>query len=139
MFVVKQVSSMPAGERQMNASFIILRREKSGGYSTRGPVAQPVTLKEARDEIVRLKKIFPYQDFVIMGEVGEVAKSERVTVRIDAPDLSVSRPRKRKPRETPAAEEPAPAPTPVQAPVVAPEAPAAEAWNVVPLRKEEAG
>jgi hypothetical protein len=121
----------------MNASFIILRRETSGGYSTRGPVAQPVTLKEARDEIVRLKRIFPYQDFVIMGEVGEVAKSERVTVKIDAPDLSVSKPRKRKPRETPAAPEPVPAP--VQAPVAAAEEPAAEAWNVVPLRKEETG
>src|SRR5215472_9305544 len=131
MFVVKQVSSMPAGERQMNASFIILRRETSGGYSTRGPVAQPLSFKEARDEIVRLKKIFPHQDFVIMGEVGEVTKSERVTVKIDAPDLSEARPRKRKPRETPAPE-PAPAEAPTAMPATVPDA--AEAWNVVPLR-----
>src|SRR5215469_18522728 len=102
---------MPAGERHSNASFIILRRETSGGYSTRGPVAQPLSLKDARDEIVRLKKIFPHQDFVIMGEVGEVTKSERVTVKIDAPDLSEARPRRRRQRETPAPE-PLPLPLP---------------------------
>jgi hypothetical protein len=82
---------------------------------------------------VRLKRVFPHQDFVIMGEVGEATKSERVTVKIDAPDLSEARPRKRKSRETPV-----PEPAPVQAPVVAPPD-AAEAWNVVPLRKEETG
>src|SRR5215469_13312268 len=127
---------MPAGERQLGASFIILRRETAGGYSTRGPVAQPLSLKEARDEVVRLKKIFPHQDFVIMGEVGEVTKSERVTVRIDAPDLTDARPRKRRPRETPAPE-PAPVEAPAATPATVPEA--AEAWNVVPLRKEETG
>jgi hypothetical protein len=127
---------MSAGERQMNATFIILRRETSGGYSTRGPVAQPVSLKEARDEIVRLKKIFPYQDFVIMGEVGEATKSERVTVKIDAPDLSEAKPRKRRPKERPAPT-PTPLPMPAQAPAVAQEN--GESWNVVPLRKEETG
>src|SRR5215472_12967394 len=119
---------MPAGERQLSTNFIILRRETSGGYSTRGPVAQPMSLKDARDEIVRLKKIFPYQDFVIMGEVGEATKSERVTVKIDAPDLTGAKPRKRKAREAPT---PEPAPTPTQAPTAVPDA--AEAWNVVPL------
>src|SRR5438045_3268501 len=111
---------MPTGDRPMSSAFVLLRRESAGGYSTRGPVAQPMTLKEARDEIVRLKKLFPHQDFVIMGEVGEATRSERVTVKIDAPDLSEARPRKRKPRKAP---EPA------------------EAWNenVVPLRKEETG
>jgi len=111
---------MSTGDRPMSSAFILLRRETAGGYSTRGPIAQPMTLKEARDEVVRLKKLFPHQDFVIMGEVGEVTRSERVTVKIDAPDLSEAKPRKRKPRKAP---EPA------------------EAWheNVVPLRKEEAG
>jgi hypothetical protein len=123
---------MPAGERHLSANFIILRRESGGGYSTRGPIARPLSLKEARDEIVRLKKVFPHQDFVIMGEVGEATKSERVTVKIDAPDLSEARPRKRKPRETPT-----PEPAPVQAPVAVPDT--AETWNVVPLRKEETG
>jgi len=102
----------------MSASFIILRRESVGGYSSRGPIAQPMTLKDARAEIVRLKKDFPHQDFVIMGEVGEVTRSERVTVRMEAPDLSDATPRKRKPRKAPQA---------------------AESWNVVPLRKEETG
>ncbi len=111
---------MAAGERHLSASFIILRRETSGGYSTRGPVAQPLSLKEARDEIVRLKKIFPLQDFVSMGEVGEATKSDRVTVKIDAPDLSGAKPRKRKLRETPAPE-PAPPPVPAQAPVAVPD------------------
>jgi hypothetical protein len=123
---------MRAGERQMSTSFIILRRETSGGYSTRGPIAQPLSLKEARDEIVRLKKVFPHQDFVIMGEVGEATRSERVTVKIDAPDLTEAKPRRRKPREIPV-----PEPVPAQAPAAVPDA--AEAWNVVPLRKEETG
>jgi hypothetical protein len=59
-----------------------------------------------------------------MGEVGEATKSERVTVKIDAPDLSDATPRKRKPRKV-AQEQQAP-----QAP---------DSWNVVPLRKEETG
>lgn len=109
----------------MSTSFIILRRETVGGYSTRGPIAQPMTLKDARAEIVRLKKIFPHQDFVIMGEVGEATRSDRVTVKIDAPDLSEAVPRKRRARKAPE--------VPAQA-----ELPAAENWNVVPLRKEEA-
>ena len=110
----------------MSTSFIILRRETVGGYSSRGPIAQPMTLRDARAEIVRLKKLFPHQDFVIMGEVGEVSRSERVTVKIDAPDLSEAAPKKRRARKV--------AEVPVQE-----ELPAAENWNVVPLRKEEAG
>ncbi len=106
----------------MSTTFIILRRESAGGYSSRGPIAQPMTFKDARAEIVRLKKIFPHQDFVIMGEVGEVTKSERVTVKIDAPDLSAAEPRKRRSRKM--AEPPVPAQLP-------------EDSNVVPLRKEE--
>jgi hypothetical protein len=117
----------------MSTSFIILRRETIGGYSTRGPVAQPVTLKEAQTEIVRLKKLFPYQDFVIMGEVGEVSKSDRVTVRIDAPDLSEVPPKKRRARKAPERRE---LPSPVET-LVAMEA--QDSWNVVPLRKEEGG
>jgi len=105
----------------MTTSFIILRRETAGGYSTRGPVAQPLSLKEARAEIVRLKKLFPHQDFVIMGEVGEVTRSERVTVKIDAPDLTQAEPKKRRARKLPEA-----------VPAVLP-----EDSNVVPLRKEE--
>ena len=123
---------MPAGERHVSSNFIILRRETSGGYSTRGPIAQPMSLKDARDEIVRLKKLFPHQDFVIMGEVGEATKSERVTVKIDAPDLSEARPRKRKTREAPLPEQ-----APAEVPAAAPDA--AQTWNVVPLRKEETG
>lgn len=123
---------MPAGDRHVSSNFIILRRETSGGYSTRGPIAQPMSLKDARDETVRLKKLFPHQDFVIMGEMGEATRSERVTVKIDAPDLSEARPRKRKSREAPTPEQ-----TPAQAPVAVPDA--AESWNVVPLRKEETG
>lgn len=101
----------------MNTSFVILRREIDG-YSTRGPIVHSMSLKEARGEVVRLKKLFPHQDFVIMGEVGEATLSERVTVKIDAPDLSEARPKKRRPRRT---------------------AQEAEAWNVVPMRKEEGG
>lgn len=101
----------------MSTTFIILRREVLGGYSTRGPIAQPMTLKDARAEVLRLKKSFPHQDFVIMGEVGEATMSERVTVKIDAPDLGETR-KKRRARKLP------------------------EDGNVVPLQpllKEEAG
>ncbi len=70
----------------MTTRFAILRHE-SGGYSTRGPLALEMTLEEARKEVARLKSSFPHQDFVIMGEVGTVSRSERVTVKIEAPDL----------------------------------------------------
>lgn len=116
----------------MSTNFIILRRETIGGYSTRGPIAQPMTLKDARAEVMRLKKVFPHQDFVIMGEVGEATRSERVTVRIDAPDLSEAVPKKRRLRKVNEAPT-VPEEVPAQA-----ELPAAENWNVVPLRKEEA-
>lgn len=46
-----------------------------------------MTFQQARDEIARLKTLYPLQDFVIMGEFGEAKKSERVTVKIEAPDL----------------------------------------------------
>ena len=55
----------------------------------------------ASDEIVRLKKLFPYQDFVIMGKVGRVTRNEHVTVRIDAPDLSEAPAKKRRARKAP--------------------------------------
>lgn len=71
----------------MTTRFAILRHE-NGGYSTRGPIAVEMTLEEARKEVARLKTSFPYQDFVIMGEIGTVTRSERVTVRIEAPDLA---------------------------------------------------
>ena len=72
----------------MTLQFSIFRRDRSAGYSTRGPVAPQMSLNEARKEISRLKSLYPYQDFVIMGEIGEVTRSERVTVKIRAPDLS---------------------------------------------------
>ena len=46
-----------------------------------------MTLQQASKEIARLKTAFPHQDFVIMGKIGTVSRSERVTVTIAAPDL----------------------------------------------------
>jgi len=80
----------------MTSYFAIFRRDRLAGYSTRGPVAPKLNLIEARKEISRLKSLYPYQDFVIMGEIGEVTRSERVTVKIRAPDLSTHILKKRK-------------------------------------------
>lgn len=80
----------------MTTRFAILRRE-SEGYSTRGPIAAEMTLEDARREVARLKSAFPYQDFVIMGEIGTVTRSERVTVRIEAPDLAYELSKRPKP------------------------------------------
>lgn len=80
----------------MATKFSIFRRESSGGYSTRGPVVPEMTLIEARKEISRLKSLYPHQDFVIMGEIGEATRSDRVTVKIEAPDLSGPARKKRK-------------------------------------------
>jgi hypothetical protein len=80
----------------MATKFSIFRRESAGGYSTRGPVVPEMTLLEARKEIARLKSLYPHQDFVIMGEIGEATRSERVTVKIEAPDLSDPARKKRK-------------------------------------------
>lgn len=81
----------------MTTKFSIFRRESSGGYSTRGPIAPDMSLDQARKEIARLKSQYPYQEFVIMGEIGEATRSERVTVKIAAPDLASSVRKKRKP------------------------------------------
>ena len=96
----------------MATKFAIFRRDSFGGYSTRGPVVPEMTLEEARKEITRLKTAYPQQDFVIMAEMGTVSRSERVTVRIEALDIS-KRVRKR-PKSA-----------------VAP--------NVIPIRKGESG
>lgn len=79
----------------MTTRFAILRRE-SDGYSTRGPIAAEMTLENARREVTRLKSAFPHQDFVIMGEIGEATRSDRVTVKIEAPDLSGPAKKRRK-------------------------------------------
>jgi hypothetical protein len=80
----------------MAGKFIILRREIDDGYSTRGPVAHAMSIDEARAEIARLTALYPHQQFVIMGEVGEARRSERVTVKIAAPNLPTSARKKRK-------------------------------------------
>jgi hypothetical protein len=71
-----------------------------------------MTLDQARKEITRLKSAFPYQDFVIMGEIGTVTRTEKITVNIAAPHIA-QRVRKR--------------PTPVFEP------------NVIKIRKEQTG
>jgi hypothetical protein len=115
----------------MSSNFIILRRETAEGYSTRGPIARAMGLKDARAEIVRLKKIYPHQDFVIMSEIGEATMSERVTVKIDAPDLTDAAPKKRKSRKMEL-----PATGTARKPEAA-QASNTDPTNVVPLRKEE--
>ena len=70
----------------MTTRFAIFRHE-SGGYSTRGPVVPEMTLEEARKEVARLKSAYPHQEFVIMGEIGTVSRSERITVKIENPML----------------------------------------------------
>ena len=74
-------------------NYAIFRRDASG-YSTRGPIVPEMTLGEARKEIARLKSVYPYQDFVIMGEVGTVTRDETITVKIATPHV-VPRARKR--------------------------------------------
>ena len=69
----------------MTTNFAIFRREKSGGYSPRGPVALVMSLEQARREIARLRASYPYQDFVIMGEVGETAR-DRPAAHLHARD-----------------------------------------------------
>lgn len=95
----------------MTTNYAIFRREGSG-YSTRGPIVPEMTLDQARKEITRLKSAFPYQDFVIMGEIGTVTRTEKITVNIAAPHIA-QRVRKR--------------PTPVFVP------------NVIKIRKEQTG
>jgi len=75
--------------------FAIFRHE-SGGYSTRGPVVPEMTLDEARKEVARLKSAYPHQEFVIMGEIGTVSRSERITVKIENPMLRHRLPRQPK-------------------------------------------
>ena len=47
-----------------------------------------MTLEQARKEITRLKTAFPYQDFVIMGEIGTVTRTEKITVNIAVPHIA---------------------------------------------------
>ena len=71
----------------MTTNYAIFRREGSG-YSTRGPIVPEMTLEQARKEITRLKTAFPYQDFVIMGEIGTVTRTEKITVNIAVPQIA---------------------------------------------------
>lgn len=67
----------------MITNFAIFRRESSGGYSSRGPIAAVMSLEQARREIARLRMVYPHQDFVILGEIGETAR-ERTTLQNEA-------------------------------------------------------
>lgn len=71
----------------MTTNYAIFRREGSG-YSTRGPIVPEMTLDQARKEITRLKTAFPHQDFVIMGEIGTVTRTEKITVNIAVPQIA---------------------------------------------------
>lgn len=79
----------------MTTRFAIFRHE-SAGYSTRGPVVPEMSLEEARKEVARLKSTYPHQEFVIMGEIGTVTRSERITVKIENPMLRNRLPRRPK-------------------------------------------
>jgi hypothetical protein len=69
----------------MITNFAIFRRESSGGYSSRGPIAPVLSLEQARREIARLRTIYPHQDFVMLGEIGETAR-ERASLYNEARD-----------------------------------------------------
>jgi hypothetical protein len=58
-----------------------------------------MSLDEARKEVARLKAAYPYQEFVIMGEIGTVTRSERITVKIERPVLRNQMPKRAKTAE----------------------------------------
>jgi hypothetical protein len=70
----------------MITKFAIFRRETSGGYSSRGPVAAVMTLEQAHREIARLRAKYPHQEFVILGEIAEPALAQRSSAQIQASD-----------------------------------------------------
>jgi len=74
-----------------DAIFSILRRDGSG-YSTRGPVAPALTLDKAREQLAALARQYPQQQFVILGEVGTAKRSDRVTVKVEAPSIAPAKP-----------------------------------------------
>jgi hypothetical protein len=43
-----------------------------------------MTLEQARRELTRLNMRYPHQHFVIVGEIGEAARTEREAVHGDA-------------------------------------------------------
>ena len=70
----------------MITKFAIFRRESSGGYSSRGPVAAVMSLELAHREIARLRAKYPHQEFVILGEITEPALAQRAPAQIQASD-----------------------------------------------------
>ena len=70
----------------MITKFGIFRRESSGGYSSRGPVAAVMSLEQAHREIARLRAKYPHQEFVILGEITEPAFTQRAPAQIQASD-----------------------------------------------------
>jgi hypothetical protein len=68
----------------MITKFAIFRRESSGGYSSRGPVAAVMSLEQAHREIARLRAKYPHQEFVILCEITEPAFVQRAPAQIQA-------------------------------------------------------
>jgi len=68
----------------MITKFAIFRRESSGGYSSRGPVAAVMALDLAHREIARLRAKYPHQEFVILGEISEPAFVQRSSAQVRA-------------------------------------------------------
>lgn len=67
--------------------FIIMRRD-GDNFATRGPLAKPLSLEDAKAEALSLKTQYPHQDFVLFGEVGAVNLNSDVFITLAAPDLS---------------------------------------------------
>jgi hypothetical protein len=62
------------------AKYIVARREPNG-YSTRGPVANGLTIADAAKAGEDLARQFPNQHFVILGEVAQVQRNSDITVQ----------------------------------------------------------
>lgn len=62
------------------AKYIVARKEIDG-YSTRGPVASPMTIAEAAKAGEDLARQYPDQDFVVLGVVGEVVRINAIVVK----------------------------------------------------------
>jgi hypothetical protein len=78
----------------MTPTFIIMRKEGEG-FAPRGPIAKALTLEDAQDEAVNLKKQYPAQHFAIFAEYGSPQCDMSVSLDLASSPVTAAIPMRR--------------------------------------------
>ena len=72
----------------MTDKFIVMRKD-GDDYRSMGPVAHPLSLERATEEISALAARFPHQEFRMFADVGGAIRQETIALNLRAPNVEL--------------------------------------------------